>query len=83
VAGRVIGVVYAVAFVVLVARGQASGAVVSCAGCCGCGLSFNLQGDRIMEDIDLYMITAIIAVAIVAVFFGMMEHLETMAGCLK
>ena len=39
-----------------------------------------------MEDIDLYMITAIIAVAIiagVAVFFGMMEHLETMAGCLK
>ena len=36
-----------------------------------------------MEDIDLYMITAIIAVAIVAVFFGMIEHLETMARCLK
>ena len=36
-----------------------------------------------MEDIDLYMITAIIAVAIVAVFFGWIEHIEAMAGCVK
>lgn len=38
-AGRVGGVVYAAALVVVVACGQASGAVVGYIGCCGCGLS--------------------------------------------
>jgi hypothetical protein len=36
-----------------------------------------------MEGIDWYMITGIIAVAILAVFFGWIEHVETMAGCVK
>ena len=43
-----------------------------------------------MDGLDWYMITAILAVLAVilavlavAVFFGWMEHVETMAGCLK
>lgn len=36
-----------------------------------------------MEDIDWYMITVILAVLAVAVFFGWTEHLEKMAGCVK
>ena len=85
-AWRVFGVVYAAALVVLVARGQASGAdvgCVGCLGCCGCGLFCNLQGDQIMEEIDWYMIIGLICVFAAAVFFGWIEHLETMAGCVK
>ena len=36
-----------------------------------------------MDGMDWYMITALIAVAVVACFFGWTEHVETMAGCLK
>ena len=36
-----------------------------------------------MDGIDWYMITGIIAVAILAVFFGWIEHIEAMAGCVK
>ena len=36
-----------------------------------------------MDGLDWYMITAILAVLAIAVFFGWVEHIETMAGCLK
>ena len=36
-----------------------------------------------MDGLDWYMITAILAVLVMALFFGWMEHVETMAGCLK
>lgn len=36
-----------------------------------------------MEDIDWYMIAGIIAVTAMAVFFGWIEHIEAMAGCVK
>ena len=36
-----------------------------------------------MDGMDWYMITVIIVVAVLALFFGLIEHLETMAGCLK
>ena len=36
-----------------------------------------------MDGLDWYMITAILAVLAVAVFFGWTEHVETMAGCVK
>ena len=36
-----------------------------------------------MDGVDWYMITGIIALTIMAVFFGWTEHIETMAGCVK
>ena len=36
-----------------------------------------------MDGLDWYMITAILAVLVMALFFGWTEHVETMAGCLK
>ena len=36
-----------------------------------------------MEEIDWYMIIGLICVFAAAVFFGWIEHLETMAGCVK
>ena len=36
-----------------------------------------------MDDVDWYMIALILSVLVMAVFFGWIEHLETMAGCVK
>ena len=36
-----------------------------------------------MDDVDWYMIVLILTVLVMAVFFGWIEHLETMAGCVK
>ena len=36
-----------------------------------------------MDGIDWYMIALILSVLVMAVFFGWIEHLETMAGCIK
>ena len=36
-----------------------------------------------MDDVDWYMIVLILSVLVMAVFFGWIEHLETMAGCVK
>ena len=36
-----------------------------------------------MDGTDWYMIIGIIAVTVMAVFFGWIEHLEAMAGCVK
>ena len=36
-----------------------------------------------MDGIDWYMIALILAVLVMAVFFGWIEHVETMAGCVK
>lgn len=36
-----------------------------------------------MDGIDWYMIVLILTVLVMAVFFGWIEHVETMAGCVK
>lgn len=36
-----------------------------------------------MDEMDWYMIVLILTVLVMAVFFGWIEHLETMAGCVK
>ena len=36
-----------------------------------------------MDEVDWYMIVLILTVLVMAVFFGWIEHLETMAGCVK
>lgn len=36
-----------------------------------------------MDEMDWYMIVLILAVLVMAVFFGWIEHIETMAGCVK
>ena len=36
-----------------------------------------------MDGIDWYMIVLILSVLVMAVFFGWIEHIETMAGCVK
>ena len=36
-----------------------------------------------MDDVDWYMIVLILTVLVMAVFFGWIEHLEAMAGCIK
>ena len=36
-----------------------------------------------MDEMDWYMIVLILTVLVMAVFFGWIEHIETMAGCVK
>ena len=36
-----------------------------------------------MDGMDWYMITVILAVVVLGLFFGWTEHLEAMAGCVK
>ena len=36
-----------------------------------------------MDGIDWYMIALILSVLVMEVFFGWIEHIETMAGCVK